>query len=90
MSGGKVSLLEKIGVQYHDFGVLLLMDADGDRITAIKKELMGNVSDINREILHQWLKGNGKQPVTWTTLVAVLQDIGLEKLAKDIEAVKMS
>ena len=27
--------------------------------------------------------------MTWATLVAVLQDIALEKLAKDIEAIKL-
>jgi hypothetical protein len=90
MFGGKVNLPEKIGVNYRALGVLLLMDDDGDCITAIAKELRGNAADINLEILRLWLKGKGRRPVTWATLVAVLQDIGLEKLAKNIEAVTMA
>jgi hypothetical protein len=88
MSGGKVNLADKIGVSYFKFGVLLLED-DGDQIVAIEKEQMKKASDINLEILRLWLKGKGKQPVTWATLVTVLQDIGLDKLAKDIETVKV-
>jgi hypothetical protein len=88
MSNGKVNLANKIGVSYYEFGVLLLED-DGDQVAAIEKEMGKKASDINREILRLWLKGQGRQPVTWATLVTVLQDIGLEKLAKDIETVKM-
>jgi hypothetical protein len=88
MSGGKVNLADKIGASYFKFGVLLLED-DGDQVAAIEKEMGKKASDINLEILRLWLKGQGRQPVTWATLVTVLQDIGLEKLAKDIETVKM-
>ena len=89
MPGGKVNLAEKIGVSYYEFGVLLLEDDGGDQIAAIEKEQGKNASDINREVCRLWLKGKGRQPVTWATLVAVLQDIQLVKLARDIEAVKV-
>ena len=88
MSDGKVNLAEKIGVNYYDFGVLLLEDDDGDQITAIEKELGKNAADINRQVLRLWLKGKGRQPVTWATLVAVLQDVELVELAKGIKVVK--
>ena len=39
MAGGKVNLAEKIGVDYYKFGVLLLEDRDGDKISALEKEL---------------------------------------------------
>ena len=83
-----MNLAEKIGVNYYEFGILLLVD-DGDRIAAIEKEQGKSASDINREVFRLWLKGKGRQPVTWATLVAVLQDIELVKLARDIEAVKV-
>ena len=89
MPGGKVNLAEKIGVNYYEFGILLLEDDDGDQIAAIEKEQGKSASDINRQVFRLWLKGKGRQPVTWATLVAVLQDIGLAKLARDIEAVKV-
>ena len=67
-----MNLAEKIGVNYCEFGILLLEDDDGDLITAIEKEQGKSASDINRQVFRLWLKGNGRQPVTWATLVAVL------------------
>ena len=85
-----MNLAEKIGVSYYEFGVQLLDDDDGDKITAIEKELGKSALDINRRVFRLWLKGKGRQPVTWATLVAVLQDIGLARLAQDIAAVKLA
>ena len=89
MAGGcKVNLADTIGVKYCDFGILLLEDCAGDQVAAIEKELRGNTSDIVRQVFRLWLQGKGKQPVSWDTLVSVLQDIGLNTLARDIAQVK--
>lgn len=90
MAEGKVNLAKKIGADYMMFGVLLLEDDTGEQISAIENELKCNAERINFRVLQLWVQGKGRQPVTWATLVAVLQDIGLVKLAKDIEAVKFS
>ena len=87
MSEHKMNLVAKIGVKYYEFGILLLEDESGDQVSAIEKELRGNASDITREIFRLWLQGRGRFPVSWDTLTAVLQDIGLRKLAKDIKEV---
>ena len=42
--------------------------------------------EINMAILKKWLRGEGKQPVTWGTLVQVLKDSDLKSVAKEIEA----
>ena len=83
MLDGKVNLADKIP-NYWDFGVLLLEDSAGDQIAAIEKEQGKCAVDINRQILRLWVQGKG-QPVTWATLVAVLQDIGLVMLAGEID-----
>lgn len=85
MEDSKVNLAEKIGVKYHDFGVLLLNDNSGDVISFIEREQRGCACSINREVFKMWLKGTGRQPVAWDTLVAVLNDIGMNKLANDID-----
>ena len=90
MPDGKMDLTEKIGTSYYKFGILLLEDDDGDQIAAIEKEQGKSASDINCQVFRLWLKGKGRQPATWATLVAVLQDIGLAKLAHIIETVKMT
>jgi len=81
-----VKIVTEIGAKYETFGVLLLNDQTGTKITAIEHKRSNNAELINIDILKEWLQGNGKKPVTWQTLVDVLKDIGLFVLAKDIEA----
>ena len=90
MADCKVNLAEKIGIHYDNFGILLLEDKEGDQISNIEKRLQKDPEDIVRQVMRLWLKGRGKKPVTWATFVAVLQDVGLEKLASDIKAIKLS
>ena len=85
LAGNKVDIAEMVGVHYCSFGIQLLQDRTGDVVSAMEKELGKNALDINHKILRLWLQGKGRQPVTWDTLIAVLQDIGLNCLAKDIE-----
>ena len=49
---------------------------------------MYNSEQASLEILEEWFAGRGKQPVTWNTLIGVLDDIELKTLAREIEAVK--
>ena len=83
----KVNLLEKIGIGYHNFGIVLLEDDNGDRILSIEKEKGSKPEDITREIIRLWLIGKGQQPVTWKTLITVLHDTGLRELAEHIEEI---
>ena len=88
LAGNKVDIGEMVGAYYCSFGIQLLQDRTGAMVSAIEKELGKNALDINHKILSLWLQGKGRQPVTWDTLIAVLQDIGLKCLAEDIKDVK--
>lgn len=52
---------------------------------AITAQYQLNADQISREILGRWLRGGGKQPVTWRTLTDTLRDIGLTELASTID-----
>ena len=80
----RLNIFEKIGSHYEDFGILLLNDESGGKVQAIVKEHMGEAKSINREIFREWLRSGGASPVSWRTLIDVLNDIGLKPLAKDI------
>ena len=84
-NGKKINVLEKIGVKYSDFGVLLLNDDDGSKVSAIVDKNMREAKPILTDILKLWLQGEGR-PVSWKTLVEVLEDIGLCRLAEDIRS----
>ena len=88
MASGRANLAQKIGTAYENFGILLLEDDNGDRTDAIVRELHERAEDINKRIFRLWVKGEGLQPVSWATLVGVLQDMGLNALAWDIHEVK--
>lgn len=79
-----VNIPVAISTKYFQFGIFLLDDEDGSRIKNMAHKLKDDAEWINTEILHEWLTGRGKQPVTWKTLVKVLKDIELFTLAGDI------
>ena len=86
----RINIPQEIGIKYYNFGLLLLEDDTGARIQSIAHEHRDNAEQINTEVLQQWINGRGKQSVTWKTLIEVLHDIELSKLAREIEAVKCS
>ena len=82
-----MNLAQKIS-HFQNFGIIILTDDDGDRIDAIMREHQNRVEDINKSVFRSWVKGEGLKPVSWATLVDVLQEIGLNTLARDIKQVK--
>ena len=74
--------MEEIGAHYSKLGPLLLNDDTGAVTSAITNQHQNNAVAINHEILKQWLQGQGKQPVTWSTLLGVLDNVGLSDLAQ--------
>jgi hypothetical protein len=87
-ASGKVNLAQRIGTEYTSFGILLLKDDSGDRTEAIKREHRDRAADINKEIFRVWVRGEGLTPVSWSTLVGVLEDMELNILARDVEKMK--
>ena len=77
-------LMDQIGINYWDLGILLLNDAKGAITKAIVAQCNKDAAKINREILQRWIEGQG-MPVEWVTLIEVLKDIGLAELAREIE-----
>ena len=80
----RINIPQEIGIKFNFFGILLLDDTTGARVEAIVYEYRENAERINLELLQQWINGRGKQPVTWRTLIEVLYDIGLDRLACEI------
>ena len=79
-----LNIMQRIGTQYIDFGIILLNDKDGSIVDQITTQYQLNAVNITREILKRWIRGEGKQPVTWKTLTDALAAIGLTELAKSI------
>ena len=84
-SFGKVNIPQEIGVKYQIFGAQLLQDPTSAKVTNMEYKHRGDPVRIYTEILQRWLRGQGRTPVSWRTLIEVLRDIELGRLARDIE-----
>ena len=65
-------------------GTFLLDDETGNKVEGIA-DMAKSVVDLNRQIFQRWLKGDGKQPANWDTLIGFLRKIKLHELADQIE-----
>ena len=78
----KINIARAIGNDYsEDFGFELLGSLKRYRIAKI---LTHTKAAINRIIIMEWLTHTGKTPVTFGTLIGVLHEIGLSRLADKI------
>lgn len=75
----------RIGSLYRMIGTILLNDHNGNEVENIWNDNVQKVVETNANILMKWLEGGGKQPVTWRTLIQVLEDNGKKTLAQDIK-----
>ena len=82
---GSINVLEQVGTYHWKLGVLLLEDATGEVTQAIIEQHLLDATKINLQIFQKWIRGEGKLPVEWSTLVEVLKNIGLVQLANEIE-----
>ena len=80
-----INIPREIGSNYSQFGILLLNDPNGTRVSNIEYKHRGDAVQINTEILREWVTGRGKKPVSWETLTEVLHNIGFGALASEIE-----
>ena len=81
-SGGIIPITERIGVKSHDLSIRLLNDDHGAITVSIEAR---HRPDQTEAVLQKWLKGTGRAPQSWATLVTVQREIGHKALEKEIE-----
>lgn len=77
------NLFERISTNWEAVGTALLKDDMGDKMEIIDNDEK-KTENKNRRVLRRWLKGEGRQPVTWRILIDVLKNANLNRLADDI------
>lgn len=65
------------------FGTQILDDKNGNKVSLVEEDHK-TLFSMTRGICRQWLAGKGKQPVSWNTLISVLELIELNTLAANI------
>ena len=79
-----INIAEKIGTMWKLVGIALLQDESGCIVSAIKQQYLGNILDINVEILTHWINGQGIEDRTWLGLLGVLR-VHCPALAQSVE-----
>ena len=80
---GVDNIVQKIAGSRDIFGVLLLEDDDGSIVSDIAAPNQ-SPSGITLAIIRHWIQGNGRQPISWGTLIDTVQKAGFSALADDI------
>ena len=80
--GGFINIVQNIGDKYRTFGIFILEDDNGAITDGITTGERGQPDAIN----HTILRGSGRAPQTWDTLVSVLDEVGLGNLASTVRA----
>ncbi len=82
----RFGIIEKTAPDWEKITIALELDDDGHKIDTIKRDCWGlGVQTCCLQAFQLWLKGKGKQPVTWATLVGCLEDVGYNTLADEIQ-----
>ena len=85
-SGEDINIISEIGTDFKKLGPQILIDKRGAVLAGIVSKNINDADSINQEILTKWIRGRGKKPVAWSTLIDLLKVIGLSELAETIEA----
>ena len=79
----KLKIIEKVAV-HQCFQINLLDDDWGHELDIVKKDNPHSVVDVSTGVFQSWLRGSGRQPATWKTVVDVLRECNLNTLADKI------
>ena len=80
----RLKIPQHIGINYFEFGVLLLNDHRGFRVMNLAQKCLRDIKMIVWKILKNWLDKEGV-PVTWKSLIEVLRHVEHKELADQIE-----
>ena len=65
----------------------LHLEMDKTMINIWKRDSTGQVEDTTRKLFDHWLDGNGREPITWKTLIQALHETDLPVIASDVEKI---
>ena len=84
-SGKRLEIIDSIAPDWKDFGIHLDFDKTGRTIARIAREHHDRPIDCCTEMMQEWLKGRGRQPATWATLIDLLKNGKMNVLAQELE-----
>ena len=74
-SGGFLNIIEEVTVEHHNLGICLLNDNNGAITSNIEAQYRPDQTRITKAIFQKWLRGTGKSPRSWATLITILREM---------------
>ena len=78
-------VVKRVAWKWEKLATMLELDNDGRKIEAIRRDFWGvGVEICCMQAIHHWVRGEGKAPVSWRTLLKCLEDIECGEIAEEI------
>ena len=81
----KIKIIDRLSPHWNRFGVLLAFDDNGTQVETIDKKHRGDPLACCQAMFQHWLSGNGRKPLSWRTLIELLEDSDQELLAGEVQ-----
>ena len=83
--GGKIKIMDRLSPSWRRFGILLEFDDEGTQVKKIDEKHRGDPDLCCQAMFQHWLSGNGRKPLSWRTLIELLEDSDQEVLAGEVQ-----
>ena len=80
---GAIKIIERVAARWKQ--VATRLHFEGHDIQRIDTDNSKSCIDACRTVFIEWLKGKGRMPITWETLINVLKEAGFSEIASDLE-----
>ena len=87
-NGREVRVIKKVASRWEDVATRLYFDLDD--IKCIKKDNHYITNPSCREMFSLWLKGKGRRPADWETLIKALREAEFSELVEEVQTILLS
>ena len=84
LKASKIQVIKRVAPRWYDLGSLLDFDDSGTELDIIKEKHRSDPVNCSRAMFQHWVKGNGRGPHTWRTLIELLEESDHKVLAGEI------
>ena len=80
----KIKIIKRLAPSWSTVGILLAFDDEGTQVETIDKKHRGDPVACCQAMFQHWLSGNGRKPLSWRTVIELLEDADQEVLAGEV------
>ena len=85
--GTVIKIIAHVAADWGSIAINMDFDPNGRTHSTIQASNHGDVTKCCEAMFKTWLRGEGKQPATWSTLIEILNDCSFKVLADKVEKV---